>query len=376
MQNNTHSSDAIDLFELCSILWKRKLTIITLTSISIIFAAIYSFTAKEEWISEARLIQPNEVQLGKFLEVKQGYSRLISDGEVSIDASPEAMQKGRLRFISGDNLNVDELLKNVYKTLIVTLNAEDNKLNYLQDSDYFKQQAMKISDDIEKQKMLVAMSTNDLQVKEIVKNNMASIDVSFAAETASDAQKTLQGYIESTNKLVMNKLFDSLRLQINERILTLDNEANNLKKQTEQNRKNQVMLLKQAIVAAKDANIIEYTGENVMAGNTIIDLRNTDSMFLLGEKYLIAQLKSLESSPIVYPISYFQTLKNISGLKQLLEFEPKGITFEYTRTPTQPLVKDKPRKSIIIILGALFGGILGCGVVLVQSAVKNRKYKS
>lgn len=376
MQNNTQSSNAIDLFELCSILWRRKLTIITLTSIGIIFAAIYAFTTKEEWISKAQIIQPNAVQLGNFLEVQQWYSRFTSDSEVTIDASPEAMQKGRLRFISGDNVNVDEFLKNAYNTLIVMLSAEDNKLDYLQGSDYFKQQIMKVDDDVEKRKMLVAMSTNDLQVKETAKSNRDSFDVSFAAETASDAQKTLQGYIESTNKLVLNKLFENLRLQINERIRTLENDTSNIKQQTEQNRKNQVMLLKQAIVAAKDANIVEYTGESVMAGNTIIDLSKSDSMFLLGEKYLTAQLQSLESSPIIYPVSYFQTLTNISGLKRLLEVEPKGMAFEYTLTPSQPLVKDKPKKGIIIILGTLFGGILGCGIVLVQSAVKNRKYKS
>jgi len=373
MQNNTHSSDAIDLFELFSILWKCKVTIITITGISVFFATIYAFTAKEEWTSKAQIIQPNAVQLGKFLEVQQSYSRFASDSEVAIDASPEAMQNGRLRFISGDSVNIDAFLKNAYNTLIVMLSATDNKLNYLQGSDYFKHQSMEIDDELERQKILLNMVTDNLQIKATEKNKEDSFDITFSAENANDAQKTLLGYIEKTNEIVLSKLFDHLRLQINERIRTLENSVSNIKQQTELGRTNQIMVLKQAILAAKDAEIVEYTGESTIAGNTIIDFSNLDNMFLLGEKYLTAQLQSLESSPIIYPISYHQTLTNISDLKKLLEFEPKGITFEYTRTPSQPLVKDKPRKGLILILGALLGGMLGCGVVLVRSIVKNRK---
>lgn len=313
-----------------------------------------AFTAKEEWTSKAQIIQPNAVQLGNFLEVQQWYSR----------------------FSSADSLNVDKFLKNAYNTLIVMLSAADNKLDYLQNSDYFKQQSIKLDSEVAKQKMLVAMSTNNLKIKETEANKRDSFDVSFTAETASNAQKTLQDYIESTNNLVLSKLFEDLRLQINEHIRTLENEANNIRQQTEQDKKNQVMLLEQALVAAKDANIVEYTGESTVAGNTIIDFSNFSSMFLLGEKYLTAQLQSLESSPIIYPVSYYQTLTNISGLKQLLEFKPKGLAFEYTLKPSQPLVKDKPRKSLILIVGALLGAMLGCGVVLVGSAIKKRKTAS
>ena len=42
-------------------------------------------------------------------------------------------------------------------------------------------------------------------------------------------------------------------------------------------------------------------------------------------------------------------------------------------TPEQPLKKDKPRKGLILVLGALLGGIIGVFYVLLRSAIRNRK---
>lgn len=374
MQNtNNPESGEIDLFELFSCLWQNKLTIIVMICLGIALSAVYAFTAKEQWTSRAQIIQPNAVQLGGLLEVQQGYSRLASSGGLSMGSSPEAMQKNSLRFMgSGNNVGVDEFQKNVFNTMVVMLNAPDNKRDYLLGSAYFRQQAMSKNDELAQQKMLVEMS-QDMQVNETEKNKRDSFDIGFVAETASDAQKTLQGYMESINTLVFKKQLEDLRLQINDYIRSLENEVGNIKQQAEQEKNNQLMLLRQAIQVAKDANIAEYTGESTVAGNTIIDFSNPGNMFLLGEKYLVAQLRSLEASPIIYPVSYYQVLSDISGLKSLLDVEPKGMAFQYTLAPTQPLIKDKPQKSLILILGALLGGVFGCGIVLLQSAIKNRK---
>lgn len=183
--------------------------------------------------------------------------------------------------------------------------------------------------------MLLEKLVSNLQVKETNKGDQSSYNISFTAETASEAQQTLQGYIENINKQAINKLFDDLHALIKERILTLDYDANNLKAQTEQTRKNNILALEQALKVARDAGINEYISQGIVTSNTRTDLSNSsitvlfdsENLFLLGEKYLIAQLNTLKSSPIIYPIAYYQILKNVNDLKQLLSYEAKGVVF-------------------------------------------------
>lgn len=350
MQKNSKPvEDEINLFELLLNLWENRLTIIIITCISIALASLYAFTAKEHWTSEAEIIPPSGIKLGTYLELKRGYSRYTGEGEV----------------------NIGEISNYAYKTLILMLNSPDNKLAYLRNTDYFKQLVAELDDELEKQKLLIKMAEKDLGFEVIDRATGNFFSINFVAETASGAQTTLQSYIENINQLVLNTLFDDLRLMINERINSMENDARNIKQQTEQVKKNYIRELNQAIVAAINANILEYEGGSTVEGNMIIDFSNSGSMFLLGEKYLTAQLKSLESSPIIYPVSYYQTLANISGLKQLLKFEPHGMAFDYIRMPSLPLEKDKPKKGLILILGALLGGFLGCGIILVRFVINN-----
>lgn len=348
------SSDRIDLLEFFTHLWKSRLSILTFTVLGIVLAAYYAFTSTEEWTSKAQITPPKATQLGSYLEVQRAYYRFADTNE---------------------KLNLENILKEAYTNLIIMLSAADNKRRFLQDSAYFLQQSNQESNEFKKQNMLLKMVESDLQVKEINNGKNHLYDVSFTAETASNAQKILQSYIEKTNAGVLNKLFLDLHALIKARILTLENKANNVKKQTEQIHKNKMLLLEQAIVTANAANITEYTGRSTVAGNTIIDFSGSENMFLLGEKYLAAELKAMQTSPVIYPVAYYQTLDNIINLQKLLRIEPKGMAFEYTQKPLLPLVKEKPRRSLIIILGALLGGVLGVGNALVRFVISKRVVK-
>lgn len=359
---NTHysSSNSIDLFDLFANLWKNKLIIFIATCIGIVVSANYAFTTKEEWSSEAQIISPESEQLSAYLDVLRGYYRF---GDITA------------------NLNIDSYKNDAYKTLVVMLKAVNSKHEYLKNTPYYIQQEIKLELEKEKQNLLLEGLVSNLQIKETNKGDQSSYNISFTAETASEAQQTLQGYIESVNREAINKLFDDLHALINERILTLEYNANNLKEQAEQTRKNNILAIEQAVKVARDAGINEYISQGIVTANTRNDLSNSlvtvlfdsENLFLLGEKYLTAQLNTLKSSPIIYPIAYYQILKNINDLKQLLSYEAKGVSFEYTRLPSLPLSKDKPRKSFILIFGALIGGMLGCCIVLIRNAINYRQ---
>lgn len=362
---NTVNKDEADLFDLIDILQKNKTVIILITLISILLAAIYAFTAKEEWTSKAQVIAPEPVQISTYLEAERKYYRFQSSG--IIDMLNSRVPSARMDEV----FNLEKTVENVFRTFSVELNSFNNKLAYLQKSNYYKYLARQKESELEKNLLLRQLIENISISSDI--GNSALINISFTAEDPINAQKTLHEFISQSSKNAQLKLFENLLERTNERINSLTELSQNMKKSTEQERQNQILVLKQAIRAATEAGINEYTGQSLATGNTIIDFNNTDTLFLLGQKYLTSQLNALENSPVIHPVSYYQTLYNIEGLKGILNIEPNGVTFSYTRAADVPLTKDKPNKALILALGALLGSIVACLYVLIQAAAKNRK---
>ncbi|MGL6118749.1 GNVR domain-containing protein, partial [Plesiomonas sp.] len=82
---------------------------------------------------------------------------------------------------------------------------------------------------------------------------------------------------------------------------------------------------------------------------------------------------SLKSSPIVYPYRYYELEQKLKQLAPLVSENINARAYRYQMMPTDPITKDKPKRALILVLGALLGGMLGVAGVLVQSAIGQRK---
>ena len=79
-----NESDEIDLIELVKNLWKKKLWInFVCFSFFTIIAAVYAFTAKEQWTSTTIVVTPRSTDLGSLLPVRAEYARIVGDSEFS-----------------------------------------------------------------------------------------------------------------------------------------------------------------------------------------------------------------------------------------------------------------------------------------------------
>lgn len=351
--NAQPQNDEIDLFELFATLWKKKLTIILFTVVAIALAAAYAFTAKEAWTSKAQVVPAKPIQLGAYLEAERRYYRYAN--------------------IDGD-FNLQGSLNYAFALFMQTLKATDNRFAFFENSEYYKKITADAKDDIAKQRQLENISFADTQIKETEKNKENAFDISFTAETASDAHSTLAKLIAHSNQVTQQKLFDNLFERVEDRIATLEQSVINTENAVVQNRKNQIEQFKQALQAAQSAGISDYKGQT--SSTMIVDFTNNNSLFLLGTNYLQAQLDALNNSPLIYATSYYQTKEDIQNLKQILTIKPRGETFEFTRTPSLPLTKDKPKNALILLAGAVLGGILGCLFVLLQQAIRSRRQTS
>ena len=344
-QQTTYNNDEIDLFDLLETIWQSKWFIITVTVACIILAGAYAFTAKEQWTSSAQVRVPEPSQLENYLNLEEAYYR-YGMLDLTLDPSKPSMSSldpSKPSMSSPATLDVEASLANAFTIFSTSLFA--------------------IND----------MASADFNVAEAIKNNRSIYNVQFSAESQSDAQNTLVEILEHINDNSLKLLYERLESRINNRILFLETRGAQLKSNSDQERENRLLELEQALQIARAAGVTDYTGNSPVMGNIIIDLKDSQMLFMLGENYLQAQLQTLSNTPTIYPPSYYEIEHNADNLKSLLGAETQGEMFVYTQTPQLPLSKDKPRKALILVLGAVLGGVIGTFIVLIRSALRNRR---
>lgn len=355
-QQTTYNNE-IDLFELFETIWKGKWLITAITCCFIILAGLYAFTAKEQWTATAQVSVPEPSRLDSYLAIEESYHRY-------------AMLSASTTF------DTQKALEEAFTIFRSSLFATDTKLEAISNTEYYQTLSQSLDDETARLRLLNNMVANSLSASAATTNNPFLYNVKFSAETSNNAYEVLVEAINHINNEALELLAERQGNRIQNRAIALETQALQLKNSTEQNRENKVLELQQALQAARTAGISDYTGDSPVAGNSIINLQSSDMLFLLGENYLQAQLDALSNSPIIYPANYYEIQRNTESLQALLDQEIDGQMFFYTSTPKLPLVKDKPRKALILVLGALLGGVIGTFVVLLRSAIRNRRLKN
>ncbi|MGL4544584.1 MAG: Wzz/FepE/Etk N-terminal domain-containing protein, partial [Plesiomonas sp.] len=116
MQQPSHHSDEIDLFELIGTLWRKKLIIIAVMCVTTLLAGAYAFTAKEQWTAKAYLQAPRIADMGNYLDLRRTYERILDN-----------------------NVDTGKLAERLFSDLMLLAQSPDEKIAFLKQSDYFKQ---------------------------------------------------------------------------------------------------------------------------------------------------------------------------------------------------------------------------------------------
>lgn len=198
--------------------------------------------------------------------------------------------------------------------------------------------------------------------------------ISFTASTPQDAQATLRTFLDGANRESLRLLDADLDATIKDRILVFRQMAESLKISSEQKQANRISQLKQAKDSAIKANTdIPLTRpETERGGGTIIDFTNPETLFLLGEKNLSAQLQSLEQAPVIYPTGYYTYLNNAKQLETLLQNRSTGTMYDITKAPALPLFRDSPKRNISILLGLFAGVFIGVFLILLRFSMTHQ----
>ena len=366
-----NESDEIDLIELIKNLWMKKLWIIFSAFVCTAIAAGYAFTAKEQWTSKSVVIPPKVANLGDYLSFRSEYASILDIKDFSKD-------------------KVSEAVFNDFKT---SLFSRSLKEAFFSQSKWFEIYATKNANSEEvKQKLLSNLVDKNLivTVPDPKKDpNAIGVNVSFAAETPKDAQNVLLDYIQFVNQWVVIQNKKDFLADISVVRGGLEIQKNKIKQDAENAHQIQLENLTTALDIAKSAGIKDYSKSlsgnisllEVSLGDTRVP--STDSklsdgtyLFMLGEKYLQAQVDTLKNAPLVYPLNYYNIEKQsnlLNVLEKKVEKEGAVSGYYYLSEPDYPVIKDKPKKGLIIVIGFIIGLIISSFFILLGSLIQNTK---
>lgn len=372
IQQYHQADDEIDLVELIRVLWKNKLQIIAITAITTILAAAYAFTAKEQWTSKATVIAPTLSDMGEYLAIRREYNRILQTEAIDPNA----------------------LSANLFANFSQLARSTDIRNEFFAQSDIYKQ-LTEGKDEFGKIKVLSDLSNKATQfiIPDAKKEpNAVGYQISFFAETPTEAQKTLKSFVDFVNT-------EALRIELNNYLIDFENVLQSLKyeksvhnEDVELLQKVQLAYLDKAYETANRAGIEDYyrffLDENIsnisqnvaqaqaqaQAQVSLVDsqLLNSNYLFMLGKKYLKAQIETLTEKGKIYSTRYYQIDSQIKQLEPLLEQAKKikAQAYHYHASPDYPVRKDKPRRAIVLIIGFVLGFGLSCIGVLIMNVLK------
>lgn len=317
----------------------------------LVLAAAYAFTAKEKWTSIFYVSEPHLEQIGAYLEQRRAMARV--DGNRTVDTAA--------------------LTDTLFSGFISQAAAMKNRLEYLAGTDYFRRQ-LKDSQDPSAERILLDELADQLQISAFDKNQIAPYyEFSFSADTATEAQELLTGYLLWVNNLSFALVDEAFNNQLDAQILSRQTELANIEFQLKAERRNRIENIENALHTARLADITDYVVARQTDGATIIELSDSRRLFMLGEKYLNAELETAREAPVIYPPRYYEMQRELTQLVPLRKYEVKTFSYSYQLAPTLPVKRVQPKRALIIVLGVMVSGLLGCFWILVVSALRRKQ---
>ena len=373
MTEKSLKNDEIDLIELISILWKKKLGIMLSSFIFTAIAGVYAFTAKEQWTSSAEVIAPRTMDLGDYFLVRKEYARIL-----------------------GGEFDVGKTAGSLFGQFNLLSESLDERRKFFEQSDFYKKE-IEGKSEIDKLKILSELVSENITIKKPDSKKEPDLignKISFYAQTPADAQNVLSQFISTINQSAYQIELDNFLLYFNELVADLNYEKTKFERDLSIHKSVQLENLENALKIAKEAGITEYTKSFGLTDNQsaiqqaltvseakipLSDSKLSDGtyLFMLGEKYLKAQLDVLKNSSIVYPPRYYQVSSLLSELEPLLikAKQAKANAFSYQASPDYPVKRDWPKRLLLLVIGFILGFLISSIVVLTQKVISNIKVR-
>lgn len=348
----TVNANEIDLINLVEILWRARTKIVATVFAFACVGILVSFLLPQKWTSQA-IVTPAEPVQWQDLENTLTKLRVL-DMDINVSRS------------------------DVFNLFIKKFQSPSLLEDYLRSSPYVMEQLKGADiDEMDLHRAIVRLGEKMTAVdsnagKKSETSLYTSWTLSFTAPQAEEAQSVLQGYIHYISSIVeketlediRNKLF--IKTSFEKERLAMDRVR--LKNQMEAN----IQRLNYSLEIANAAGIKKPVYSN---GQAVKD--DPDFSISLGADGISRKLEIEKSVTDVAEIN--GELRNrqyhVDQLLAMNVSDVKFTPFKYQLSPSLPVHKDGPAKSMIVILAVLLGGMVACGGVLLNYAMVSRKQK-
>ena len=312
----TRSSDPeqIDLIDLLLQLWRGKWLIAAFVAIALILAGVYLVFAKEKWTSTAIITHPDAAQIGSY--------------------------SNALNILYGTNA---PKLTDIQDSVITRYNASFSALS---------------------QTLENKAEPEQLTIEQTVKGQTLPLSISYVNGSAAAAQKQVAQYIQQVDEQIQKELEVDLNDNIKQQIATLKDVLGNQETIAQEQKDLRIRQISEALKYAEAANI---TTPKIQQTQDVTQ----ETMFLLGTEALQSMIAHESSRPLTLSDSYYQNKQKLLDI-QKLKIDPTTIhAHRYVMKPNLPIRRDSPKRSLVLVLAVLLGGVIGSGVVLGRNALRN-----
>ncbi|MFG0802604.1 LPS O-antigen chain length determinant protein WzzB [Leclercia sp. GLN_9] len=316
--NNTvmrsNDPEQIDLIDLLVQLWRGKWLIAVFIAIALIIAGLYLAFAKEKWTSTAIITQPDAAQIGSY--------------------------SNALNILYGSNA---PKLTEIQASVITRYNASFSALS---------------------QTLENGAVPESLTIEPTVKGQDIPLSIKYVSSSAEAAQKQVAQYIQQIDEQIQKELEVDLNDNIKQQVTSLNDVLGNQETIAQEQKDVRIKQITEALKYAEAANIatpkIQQTQDVTQ-----------ETMFLLGTEALQSMIAHESSRPLTLSDSYYQNKQKLLDI-QKLKIDPTTIhAYRYVMKPDLPIRRDSPKRSLVLVLAVLLGGIVGSGIVLGRNALRN-----
>lgn len=335
-----YRDDEIDLCEMFTVLWRNKFLILAITTIFGITGTAYALLAPQVWSAKAIVVAPLHEQLEQ-LQIR--LENLVAILNINKDST--------------DSISLDKILptfseKMIFEEFIQAFDSYDNKIAFLKAHSYFGQNNMSAG---VPQKGSLEKIVNNISASQ--KKKEQAVTLSFSEENSHEALKRLNEYLDFVQNVATKtknkELADKIANQT--KALTLTYQA--LETDTLKRLQEDIARTEFALRISRTAGI-EAPVENL----------NNQEIFMidLGAKALNEKVNILKEikNPVLINPTLADIRLQIDSLQAVPQERVNFTSYYLLRSPSEPLNRDKPKRSLVVVLAIMVGLVVGAVVAL------------
>lgn len=304
------NNDEIDLLDVIAQLWQGKKIIILVVIVFAIAAAGYLAIAKEKWTSRTIVSSPAS---GMIANYNASLSVLYTQSPLDKPPLPDLQQQFFGRFTASMSALSGALL-----------NQE-------------KPQVLKIDQ--------VNKGSND------------QFTIAFTAHTAKDAQAQLAKYITQVNARIVDGYAADLRRTVGVKTRELTSSLEAQKQVAIDKQQQRLNAIKQALKIAEAADLKSSALNQA-------EFMSDDTLYLLGTSALQSMIQNESTRPLVFEQNYYDTQSALLEVTHLKIDLAHLQSYRYIAEPDLPIRRDSPKKTLVMLLAIILGGVVGAAVVI------------